>query len=185
MMNVAFEFFSVVVYEFTVSLKFILKLLKKIFCTPCMLSFSHPWYSLTNKYQRDLEGCPTMKIPIILKLVLTMRVDTFWPAQSKSSVPCRVTPFNLRVALVRITGSAVSPASRGLVQYRGIYLLASTISLNRMARSYGALQALSAAISRFTSDFQSQARIVGWEAVIKKPLHTHISYTSLSYVSRC
>lgn len=82
-------------------------------------------------------------------------------------------------------GVPCPPASGGPVQYSSIYLLAWTVSLNRMARSYGALQALSAVISRFTSDFQSQARIVGWEAIIKKPLHAHISYTSLSYVSRC
>lgn len=67
----------------------------------------------------------------------------------------------------------------------GIHLLAWTVSLSGTARSYGALQALSTVISRFTSDFQSQARIVGWEAVIKKPLHGHISCSSLSYVSRC
>lgn len=67
----------------------------------------------------------------------------------------------------------------------GIHLLAWTVSLSGTARSYGALQALSTVISRFTSDFQSRARIVGWEAVIKKPLHGHISYSSLSYVSRC
>lgn len=82
-------------------------------------------------------------------------------------------------------GVQCPPAIWSPVRRRGIYLLAWTVSLNRTARSYGALQALSAVISRFTSDFQSQARIVGWEAVIKKPLHAHISYTSLSYVSRC
>lgn len=67
----------------------------------------------------------------------------------------------------------------------GIHLLAWTVSLSGTARSYGALQALSTVISRFTSDFQSRARIVGWEAVIKKPLHGHFSCSSLYYVSRC
>lgn len=54
-------------------------------------------------------------------------------------------------------------------------------------KSYSALQALSAVISRFTSDFQSRARMRVWGGggTIKKPLQVHISYSRLSHVSRC